>query len=76
MSTEQAKAFIEKMKSNERFRAKILAIASLHERMKQINAEGFVCTAEEIGMLATELSAEQLDIIAGGGQDSVNISFN
>ena len=76
MSMEQAKAFIEKMRSNERFRAKILAIASLHERMEQINAEGFACTAEEIGMLATEISAEQLDIIAGGVQHNVNITFN
>lgn len=48
MSLEQAKAFIEKMKSEEAFKERILAVEDVEERMEMIKAEGFDCTKEEI----------------------------
>ena len=48
MSVEQAKAFIEKMKTDEAFREKIMAIETPEERLKAIGAAGFECTGEEI----------------------------
>jgi len=48
MSVEQAKAFIEKMKTDEAFREKIMAIETPGERLKAIGAAGFECTGEEI----------------------------
>jgi len=48
MSVEQAKAFIERMKTDEAFREKIMAIETPEERLKAIAAAGFECTGEEI----------------------------
>ncbi|WP_449258594.1 Nif11-like leader peptide family natural product precursor [Chlorobium limicola] len=48
MSVEQAKAFIEKMKTDEAFREQIMAIETPEERLKAIGAAGFECTGEEI----------------------------
>ncbi|NTV03199.1 MAG: Nif11-like leader peptide family natural product precursor [Chlorobiaceae bacterium] len=48
MSLEQAKAFIEKMKTDEAFREKIMAIETPEERLKAIAEAGFECTGEEI----------------------------
>ena len=66
MSLEAAKAFIKRMETDPAFRAKVLAVGDGKERMKLINAEGFDCTAKEIGSLATELSEDQLGKISGG----------
>lgn len=48
MSVEQAKAFIEKMKTDEAFREQIMAIENPVERLSAINLAGFDCNAEEI----------------------------
>ncbi|KAA6232572.1 Nif11-like leader peptide family natural product precursor [Chlorobium phaeovibrioides] len=48
MSVEQAKAFIEKMKTDEAFREKIMTIKSLKDRLSAIHAAGYDCAAEEI----------------------------
>ena len=48
MSVEQAKAFIERMKTDEAFREKIMAIETPEERLKAIGAAGFEFTGEEI----------------------------
>ena len=48
MSVEQAKAFIEKMKTDEAFHEKIMAIKTSEERLNAIEEAGFVCTGEEI----------------------------
>lgn len=66
MSQEQAKAFIEKMKTNEAFCAKVMAVEDGAARMQLINAEGFACSAEEIKAVATELTDADLDRAAGG----------
>ena len=41
MSVEQAKAFIEKMNTDEAFRARVLAVEDVAARVELINAEGF-----------------------------------
>ncbi|WP_449258579.1 Nif11-like leader peptide family natural product precursor [Chlorobium limicola] len=52
MSAEQAKAFIEKMKTDEAFRDRIMAIETPEERLNAIGAAGFECTGEEINEAA------------------------
>ena len=66
MSVDQAKAFIEKMKSDEAFRARVMAVEDVTERMGLINAEGFDCSAEEIGA-PQELGEAELSGVVGGG---------
>ena len=66
MSEDQAKAFVEKMKIDDAFRAKVMAEEGVEARMALIGAEGFDCSAEEIGALQ-ELGDAELDAVAGGG---------
>ena len=66
MSVDQVKAFIEKMKSDEAFRARVMAEEDVEARLALIGAEGFDCSAEEIGALQ-ELGDAELDGVAGGG---------
>ena len=66
MSADQAKAFVEKMKSDEAFRARVMAEEDVEARLALIGAEGFDCSAEEIGALQ-ELGDAELDGVAGGG---------
>ena len=48
MSHEAAQAFIEKRKSDEAFRARVMAVEDVAGRLELINAEGFDCTVEEV----------------------------
>ncbi|NTU68884.1 MAG: Nif11-like leader peptide family natural product precursor [Chlorobiaceae bacterium] len=61
MSVEQAKAFIERMKTDEAFFEKIMAIETPEERLKAIGAAGFECTGEEIN----EITEVTTDVTAG-----------
>ena len=54
MSVEQAKAFIERLKTDEAFREKVMAIEDAAGRIACIRGEGFECTEEEINEVATE----------------------
>mgnify|MGYP006291018715 CR=1 FL=1 len=64
MSVEQAKAFIERMKTDEAFREKVMSIEDAASRIACIQGEGFDCTAEEIN----EVSQEDSSQLAGGGR--------
>lgn len=55
MSQEQAKAFIEKMKSDAAFRERVMAIEEVDARMAFINGEGFSCTVDEIKLVQSTL---------------------
>ena len=66
MSEDQAKAFVERMKSDSAFRAQVMAEEDVEARLALIHAEGFDCSAEEIGALQ-ELGDAELDAVAGGG---------
>ena len=65
MSAEQAYAFVHKMKSDEEFAAKVKAVEDVAARMELINAEGFDCSADEIGSLQ-ELAELDLETVVGG----------
>ncbi len=66
MSIESAKAFLEKVKDDEDFRNSVGKIATAEERMEYLKGAGFDFTKDEIATLNDELSAEELDIVAGG----------
>ncbi len=66
MSIESAKAFLEKIQSDEDFKNKIGAMESKEERIEFIKSEGFDFTEEEFNQVRKELSPEALDQAAGG----------
>jgi len=65
MSEEQAKACVERIKSDEAFRARVMAEEDVEARMALIVAEGFDCSAAEIGALQ-ELAELDLSAVVGG----------
>ncbi len=66
MSIESAKAFLERIKTDEDFRKSVGEIATLEERMEFSKGAGFDFTKEEITTLKDELSEGDLDAVAGG----------
>ena len=67
MSKKAAQELIEKMKSDEAFRERVMAVEDVEARMALIGAEGFDCSAEEIGALQ-ELGEAELSGVVGGGR--------
>jgi predicted ribosomally synthesized peptide with nif11-like leader len=65
MSDAAVKEFKARMSADETFRAKVMGLNNMDERMKLINSEGFDCTAEEVAAASTELSEEELDMVVG-----------
>ena len=74
MSVDQAKAFLEKMKTDEPFRARVMAEEDVAARMALIAAEGFDCSAEEIGALQ-ELGEAELSGVVGGGSPTFCVPY-
>lgn len=66
MSKKAAKAFFEKMRTDEAFRTKVISVKDDEDRMTVINAEGFNCTLEEIHAIEHEMSEKDMDKICGG----------
>ncbi len=69
MGLEDAKLFIEKMKSDEAFRSKIMEVDDIHSRMMRIKELGYDCTLEEIREVSERLSEGDLDKVAGGTEE-------
>jgi len=74
MSREQAAAFIVKMKTDEAFHARVMALKDAAAHQQLIDDEGFDCTVEESAAAgeapvgaADGLSEEELEWVAGGG---------
>lgn len=67
MSMESANAFMERMKTDEDFVKKVTACKDAETRMALILSEGFDCTREELLKVASQLTDEDLDAVAGGG---------
>ena len=67
MSLDQAKAFIEKMKSDEAFRNRILAIEGIDARLAAASVAGFQVTEAEVKEAQSELTEDELDAAAAGG---------
>lgn len=66
MSMESAKAFIERMKTDEDFAKKIMAENNNDDRMALASREGFIFTKDEIGENSQQLSDTELDNITAG----------
>ena len=74
MSKKAAQELIEKMKSDEAFRERVMAVEDVEARMALIGAEGFDCSAEEIGALQ-ELGEAELSGVVGGGENGASSSL-
>ncbi|MFC1679197.1 Nif11-like leader peptide family natural product precursor [Elusimicrobiota bacterium] len=68
MSLESAKAFIERLKTDEDFAKKISACKDGKARMELVKAEGFNFSSAEIKEATSGLSAEDLQRVAGGSR--------
>jgi len=66
MSIVSAKAFVEKMKTDEEFNKQVNACKDAEERMAFVKGAGFDFTAEEIKEATEALSDDELDAVAGG----------
>ncbi|MEI6450224.1 MAG: Nif11-like leader peptide family RiPP precursor [Actinomycetes bacterium] len=66
MSEQAVKARVERMRTDEAFRARVLAVEDAKERPAFIRSEGFGCAAEEIESLARALDDGELEGVAGG----------
>lgn len=66
MSVEQAKAFIERMKTDATFRDRINSIDETAAKLHQITAEGYDCSQEDIYLITSELSDIAVGFISGG----------
>jgi predicted ribosomally synthesized peptide with nif11-like leader len=67
MSLDQARLFIERMKSDEAFAKRVMAIEDVAGRMACIQSEGFACNEAEIKEVSGELTDIELDSAVGGG---------
>jgi predicted ribosomally synthesized peptide with nif11-like leader len=78
MSVEQARLFIERMKSDEAFAKRVMAIEDVAGRLACIQSEGFACNEAEIKEVSGELTDAELDAAAGAVSQCplLNISFN
>jgi predicted ribosomally synthesized peptide with nif11-like leader len=66
MSQKAAKAFFEKIKTDENFRKMVMATDDDAARMKLIRAKGFDCTLEEINAFERQMGDKYSDKICGG----------
>ena len=66
MSIESAKAFIERLKTDEDFRQRVQDAEDREARRALAKAEGFDFGEEDIKSASEELSDDDLDFIAGG----------
>ena len=64
MSMNQARQFIERIKKDEAFREKVMAVEDVVERMNLAKEEGYDFTAEEIKNVSMELDDAELDGVA------------
>ena len=71
MSLNQARLFIERMKSDEAFSKRVMAIEDVAGRLACIQSEGFACSEAEIKEVAGELSDAELDGAAGGAMGKI-----
>jgi predicted ribosomally synthesized peptide with nif11-like leader len=67
MSLDQARLFIERMKSDEAFAKRVMAIEDVAARLVCIQSEGFACNEAEIKEVSGELTDAELDSAVGGG---------
>lgn len=66
MSIEAAQAFIERLKTDKEFAKKATECKNAEERMALAKVEGYEFSKENISQLSSELTDDELDLIAGG----------
>ena len=66
MSLESARAFMERMKTDEDFRKKVTECKDKEDRMSFVKQTGYDFTAEDIGLVKAELIEDELGSVAGG----------
>ncbi len=73
MSIESAKAFLERMKTDEDFRNSVGEIGTAEERMEFVTAAGFDFTKEELKDVQEkmQLTDEELGRLSGGAKCDV-----
>ncbi|MCP4575481.1 MAG: Nif11-like leader peptide family natural product precursor [Deltaproteobacteria bacterium] len=67
MSMESAKAFLERVGTDENFRIRVGGIATADQRMEFVRKSGYAFSKEEIDRAKDELDEGQLDEVVGGG---------
>ena len=66
MSIDSAKAYVERMKTDEGFRKKVLECKDAKTRMELVKAEGFDFTEVDIKVVAAEVGEAELGHVIGG----------
>ncbi len=66
MSIESAKAFINRLRTDEKFATEISGCKDAQQRIKLANSEGFTFTADEIKTVSEQLTEEELGTVTGG----------
>ena len=67
MSIESARAYFERMKTDEEFRNRVLNAETAEARLAIVQSEGFDFTKEEVDEVSSdELTDDELDMVAGG----------
>ena len=66
MSIDSAKAYVERMKSDEEFRKKVLECKDGKKRMELVKVEGFDFTEADIKVVSAVLDDKELEKIVGG----------
>ncbi len=66
MSIESAKAFYERIKTDEEFARQVSNKKNKEERLRFVSEMGYNFTKEELDALSTELPEFQLDEVSGG----------
>ena len=71
MSIESAKAFIERMKTDEAFAKQVESQKDKEERMKFVSEQGFNFSEQEVQQVAKEFSDDDLEKVVGGFPQSL-----
>ncbi len=66
MSTEAAQRLIDRMKTDEAFRERVLAEPSPEARLALIEAEGHDCSADDLASFGAALADADLEHVAAG----------
>ena len=76
MSIESAKAFIERLKTDEEFKERVNDAADKEARIALVNAEGFDFSEEDIKAVKSELSDDELDAVSAGNWGGQYVNYN
>ncbi|MEI8187016.1 MAG: Nif11-like leader peptide family natural product precursor [Chlorobiaceae bacterium] len=66
MSVENAKAFVEKMQSNETFCQRVMAISDIEDRISFIAKQGYIFEEDDIVQACSEMNVDPIDCAQGG----------